>query len=97
MIYYIIQNNMQHACMKQKLLQVETAVLMGANRATAQREMMDALNFEIELAKSIYRPDDKDSRGSSYYNPVTIADLDRHYPTIPWVDLFQRLLPNKVF
>ena len=30
--------------------QVETAVLLGANRATAESDMLAALNFEIDLA-----------------------------------------------
>ena len=30
--------------------QVDMAVLLGANRATAESDMLDALNFELDLA-----------------------------------------------
>jgi len=74
---------------------VETAVLLGATRENAQVEMSQALDFEIALAKSLYRPSE-DSRASSYYNPITIEQLETKYPKIPWLDLLQRLLTSGV-
>lgn len=34
--------------------QIDTAVIYGADRAEAEREMKDALDFEISLANVIY-------------------------------------------
>ena len=33
---------------------VDVAVMFGANRSAAERELLDSLNFEIELAKVFY-------------------------------------------
>lgn len=33
---------------------VDVAVIFGANRSAAEHELLDSLNFEIELAKVFY-------------------------------------------
>lgn len=74
---------------------VETAVLMGADRTRAKKEMLDVANFEINMAKCFYRPE-HNSRSGTFYNPMTIQQLSSKYPLIPWLALFQRLVPSKI-
>lgn len=35
---------------------VDAAVMFGANRTAAEHELLDSLNFEIELAKVFFYP-----------------------------------------
>ncbi|ODM94494.1 Neprilysin-11 [Orchesella cincta] len=73
---------------------VEMAVQIGARRDTAKREMLDAANFEINMAKCFFRH--AGSKSGNFYNPMTIQQMNLQYPSIPWLELFQRIMPPTV-
>ncbi|KAF2888363.1 hypothetical protein ILUMI_17810, partial [Ignelater luminosus] len=74
---------------------VDTAVLFGANRKTAMKELKESLEFEMELA-SITIPKEERRNLSSLYNPMTIKELQERYTTIPWLEYINNILsvPN---
>ncbi|XP_045509587.1 neprilysin-2 [Colias croceus] len=82
---------------KDKLVQayyeymVDIAALLGADRARAELELKDSLQFEIKLA-NISLPLEKRRNATSLYNPMTIAELQEKYPKIPWLSYVNRLL-----
>ncbi|CAL8117858.1 unnamed protein product [Orchesella dallaii] len=70
---------------------VEMAVQMGAGREQAKREMLDAANFEINMAKCFFRH--AGTKSGNFYNPMTIKQMSIQYPSIPWLEFFQRIMP----
>ncbi|KAI8430848.1 hypothetical protein MSG28_000996 [Choristoneura fumiferana] len=70
---------------------VDIAVLLGADRARAQSELKDSLDFEMKLA-NISLPLEKRRNATSLYNPMTIAQLQVKFPKIPWLEYINRLL-----
>lgn len=75
--------------------QVDTAVIYGADQSTAEREMRDALDFEILLATkaSLAREDRRNS--SKLYNPIKIKTLQEKFPSLNWVEYFNTFLIEK--
>ncbi|KAJ3654446.1 hypothetical protein Zmor_013635 [Zophobas morio] len=70
---------------------VEFAVLFGADRATAISDMKDVIDFRIELAKLII-PYEEQKNKSLNYNPITIRELQKNYPSLPWLKLINNYL-----
>ncbi|XP_031638615.1 neprilysin-2-like [Contarinia nasturtii] len=64
---------------------VDVAVIFGANKRNAEIELLDALQFEIELAK-ISLPAEELRNRSALYNPHSIHQLQLSYPYINWLD-----------
>jgi membrane metallo-endopeptidase-like protein 1 len=64
--------------------QVDVAVMFGADRKRAESEMMESLEFEIELAK-ISLTNDKRRDAEAFYNPITIKDLNGKHLYADWV------------
>ncbi|XP_049945688.1 neprilysin-2 isoform X2 [Schistocerca serialis cubense] len=75
--------------------QVDLAVLLGADRARAERELRQSLEFEITLA-NISLPSEKRRNVTQLYNPRTVEQLQREYPSVPWLEYLQKLLPPHV-
>ncbi|XP_026818640.1 neprilysin-2-like [Rhopalosiphum maidis] len=70
---------------------VDIAVLFGADRQSAAKELKESLDFEISLAKiSMTLAERKDSE--SMNNPMNIADLQQKFPSIPWQEYMNKLL-----
>jgi len=70
---------------------VDIAVLFGADRQSAAKELRESLDFEISLAKismTLAERQDKESM----YNPMNIADLQQKFPSIPWQEYMNKLL-----
>ncbi|XP_054719763.1 neprilysin-2-like [Uloborus diversus] len=76
-------------------LMVDSAVLLGANKTTAQKEMKDALNFEIAIA-NFSVPREERRNISRLYNKMTVNDLYKLAPDINWEKYFNRLLMDKI-
>ncbi|XP_044750309.1 uncharacterized protein LOC123310736 [Coccinella septempunctata] len=75
---------------------VNLAEEFGANRNTANREMENVLNFEMAIAK-IMVPQEERRNLEDEYNPMSIRDLERNYPIVPWYSFINRLVfPAKV-
>ncbi|XP_046397833.1 neprilysin-2-like isoform X2 [Ischnura elegans] len=75
--------------------QVDIAVLMGADRARASKELKESLNFEIKLA-NISLPMEQRRNASKLYNPMTVEELQVKYPSIPWMEYFKEVLPPEI-
>ncbi|XP_070498436.1 neprilysin-2-like [Chironomus tepperi] len=73
--------------------QIDIAVLFGADRERAEKEAMDVVQFEIELA-NISLTNDKRRDADSFYNPITIKELNVKHPYLDWLAYFNNLLPQ---
>ncbi|XP_056631851.1 neprilysin-2 isoform X2 [Diorhabda sublineata] len=70
---------------------VDLAVLFGAERERAAKELKASLDFEIQLAK-ISLPSEKRRNMTALYNPMTIQQLQKKFNSIPWVEYINNLL-----
>lgn len=73
--------------------QVDMAVLYGADRARAEKEMRDVLNFEFALA-NISLPNEERRNATALYNPMTIKEVQQKYPYNNWLQYFNDILPD---
>ncbi|CAL4068066.1 unnamed protein product [Meganyctiphanes norvegica] len=74
--------------------QVGLAVLLGAERETAEKELKDNIEFEIEIAKLVL-PKEERRNYTKLYNKISIFDLEKLGPGIPWLKYFNHMLsPN---
>ena len=70
---------------------VDIAIMLGADRQQAEVEMLEVVQFEMELANiSLSREERRDS--VSLYNPMTIKDLYQLDPATPWLEYINNLL-----
>ncbi|XP_043483808.1 neprilysin-2-like [Leptopilina heterotoma] len=74
---------------------IDVAVLLGANKTRAQKEMRDLMEFHIELAKSFKSPEDQRNI-SLYNNPMTMSEIEEKYGNIPWNDYFLKVFQNAI-
>ncbi|XP_050295817.1 neprilysin-2 isoform X1 [Anthonomus grandis grandis] len=70
---------------------VDIAVLFGANRDRATKELKESLEFEMKLA-NISLPSEKRRNATAMYNPMTIEELQQKFPSIPWTQYINNLL-----
>ncbi|XP_060518791.1 neprilysin-2 isoform X1 [Cylas formicarius] len=70
---------------------VDIAVLFGADKQRATKELKESLDFEIKLA-NISLPSEKRRNATALYNPMTVAELQNKYPSIPWIEYINTLL-----
>ncbi|XP_026818159.1 neprilysin-2-like [Rhopalosiphum maidis] len=70
---------------------VDIAVLFGADRRRAIKELKESLNFEIKLAKILLLAEERRDI-AQLYNPMKIADLQKNFPSIPWKEYLDKLL-----
>lgn len=76
-------------------LMVDSAVFLGADRATAEKEMFETLQFETTLA-SYCLPREERRNISSLYNKMNIAEIEKLAPNIKWSKYFGALLGTNV-
>ncbi|XP_060860161.1 neprilysin-2-like [Metopolophium dirhodum] len=73
---------------------VDIAVLFGADRQRATKELSESLDFEIELAKI------EEQWNSSYIGyktvEVNILNLQDYFPSIPWKEFLDKLLNKSI-
>ncbi|XP_048488609.1 neprilysin-2 isoform X1 [Plutella xylostella] len=70
---------------------VDIAQLLGADKTRAETELKESLQFEMLLA-NISLPLEKRRNATLLYNPMTIAELQRKFPSIPWLEYINQLL-----
>lgn len=70
---------------------VESAVMLGASRQEARRQMAEALEFETSLAK-ISVPRDQRRNVTRLYNKMLAKDLENLAPNIDWKRYLSSLL-----
>ncbi|GLH05802.1 Neprilysin-2 [Gryllus bimaculatus] len=71
--------------------QVDIAVLLGADRKTAEEELKESLEFEIKLA-NISLPSEERRNVSKLYNLMTIQEMQTKFPSVPWLQYFNNIL-----
>ncbi|MPC12879.1 Membrane metallo-endopeptidase-like 1 [Portunus trituberculatus] len=71
--------------------QISMAVLLGADRARAERELKESLEFEIEIA-NYSLPKEERRNASKLYNKMTIGELQAKVPEIPWLAYINNVL-----
>ncbi|XP_055853046.1 neprilysin-2 isoform X2 [Episyrphus balteatus] len=74
---------------------VDIAVIFGANRDVALKELGESLQFEMDLA-NISWPNEKRRNSSALYNLRTVAQLQESYPYISWKEYINVLLPAQL-
>ncbi|RWS10237.1 membrane metallo-endopeptidase-like 1 [Dinothrombium tinctorium] len=76
-------------------LMVESAVILGADREVAEREMLDALQFETILA-NYSLPREERRNISLLYNKMNISEIQKLAPNIDWHKYFNNLLNEPI-
>lgn len=74
-------------------LMVESAVMLGANRQVASKQMLEALEFETSLAK-ISVPREQRRNVTRLYNKMLAKDLYSLAPNIDWLRYLRSLLKD---
>ncbi|XP_054267069.1 neprilysin-2-like [Macrosteles quadrilineatus] len=74
---------------------VDMAVLYGADRETAKKQLRDCLLFEIELAK-LTVPNEERRDFDRMYNIYTLPDLTKEIPWVDWKKLLKSIMPEDV-
>jgi len=67
---------------------VDIAVLFGADRQRAIKEMGESLEFEIELAKIAMSSEE--GNDITNHHRMKLADLQQKIPSIPWQDYLNK-------
>merc|ERR1712112_285300 len=70
---------------------VNVAVLLGADRVKAEKELKESLLFEIELAHAS-QAQEKRRNATRLYNPMMIRDLTEYAPMVPWLEYINNIL-----
>lgn len=70
---------------------VNVAVLLGADKTSAEKELKKSLLFEIKLAHAS-KPREERRNATRLYNPMSIKDLDSLAPMVPWLDYINNIL-----
>ncbi|PSN53889.1 Membrane metallo-endopeptidase-like 1 [Blattella germanica] len=74
---------------------VDIAVILGADRARAEKEIKESVEFEMKLA-NISLPSEERRNVTKLYNAMTIREMQSTFPTIPWLSYFNSILPQHV-
>ncbi|KAF5280974.1 hypothetical protein FQR65_LT14898 [Abscondita terminalis] len=70
---------------------VEVAIIFGARRSSAETEMRQCVEFQMEWAQ-IVSPKEEQRNATALYNPMTIEDLQKQYPFINWLEHISNVL-----
>ncbi|CAH0557229.1 unnamed protein product [Brassicogethes aeneus] len=70
---------------------VDISVMFGADRKRALTELKESLEFEIKMAE-ISLPSEKRRNATALYNPMSMDELQRKFPSIPWLEYMNNLL-----
>ncbi|XP_057327326.1 neprilysin-2-like [Microplitis mediator] len=97
----ILSNGSEHKLVKSyKKYSIDLAVLLGADRRSAKSELNESLSFEMKLANVIEAQlslhEIKNYNFYNNYNPMSIAELEKKYPSIPWLEYINKLLKPSV-
>lgn len=74
---------------------IDVAVELGSQKVTAERELRESLDFEIELAKISLSKEDRRNI-TMLYNVMTIAEIQQNFPSIKWLEYFNSILYPEV-
>ncbi|XP_008552123.1 neprilysin-2 [Microplitis demolitor] len=76
-----------------KKYMINIAVLLGAKRQYAAHELKKALLFEMKLANISLQ---NEKAASKRFELMTVAELEKNYPSIPWLEYFNKILEPHV-
>ncbi|CAL4119395.1 unnamed protein product [Meganyctiphanes norvegica] len=71
--------------------QIGMAVLLGADRKRAERELKEMIEFETEIAKIIL-PKAERRNYTKLYNKMTLYDLQMVAPEVPWYEYINTMM-----
>uniref|UniRef100_A0A2P2HZF3 Neprilysin-like n=2 Tax=Hirondellea gigas TaxID=1518452 RepID=A0A2P2HZF3_9CRUS len=71
--------------------QVGLAELLGAERDSAMIQLTESLEFEIQIA-NLSLPKEERRNASKLYNLMTIEELHKLAPNVPWLDYMNNIL-----
>ncbi|KAB0797732.1 hypothetical protein PPYR_08725 [Photinus pyralis] len=69
---------------------VDIAVIFGADRASAVREIKEVVEFQIKLA-NICLPREKRRNATALYNIMTVEELQHDFPFLNWMEYLQNV------
>lgn len=69
--------------------------LLGADSKTAKKDMLDALDLEISLAK-ISTPKEKRRNATLLNNPISLKELQLKYNWLEWYGYISAILPPEI-
>uniref|UniRef100_A0A1Y1N0P2 Peptidase M13 N-terminal domain-containing protein n=1 Tax=Photinus pyralis TaxID=7054 RepID=A0A1Y1N0P2_PHOPY len=72
---------------------VDLAVMLGANKTTAVKEMEESVKFEVELAKITLATEDR-RNATALTNIMTLAEAQDRFPVIPWVEYLENMIDD---
>ncbi|XP_076028904.1 M13 family metallopeptidase neprilysin 2 isoform X2 [Oratosquilla oratoria] len=75
--------------------QVGVATLLGADKARAEKELRDSLEFEIKLA-NYSLPKEERRNATKLYNKMSISELQKLAPQIPWMEYIRTVMPEEI-
>ncbi|GJQ69914.1 Nep2 [Trypoxylus dichotomus] len=70
---------------------VDIAVIFGADKERAKKDLSESLEFEMKLA-NISLPNEERRNATALYNAMTIRELQVKYQSIPWLEYINTLL-----
>lgn len=73
----------------------DTAVLLGATRSDAEREMREVFLFETKIA-NITKPSSERHDTGAIYNKMSIGDLAKDVPNFQWLEYFSKFIPYQL-
>ena len=92
---YLVQGLQNYQVQAYYRYMQEVALMLGADRQAAQREMLEVLMFETQLANiSLSSEQRRDS--SMLYNPMKIKELYNLDPNTPWLEYINNLLTPEI-
>lgn len=74
---------------------VDIAVILGANRDRATKEIHESIEFEMKLA-NLSLPSEERRNVTKLYNAMTVHEMQNKFPSIPWLTYFNSILPENV-
>ncbi|RZF35771.1 hypothetical protein LSTR_LSTR012069 [Laodelphax striatellus] len=74
---------------------VDIAVLMGADESYAKTELESSLQLEMKIF-GIFVPSSERRDIDKLYNPMTLPELQKKIPSIPWKEYLRNMLPEKI-
>ncbi|XP_043270899.1 neprilysin-2-like [Venturia canescens] len=74
---------------------IDVAVILGADERRAVNDFYESSVFEIRLhsLELLVKPQ---RNATQFYNLMTVKELSKTYPSIPWQEYISRLLPSSI-
>lgn len=71
---------------------VDVAVILGANKSFAEKEMKDALLFEMALSNITTPREEIRADLKKFYNATTVKEAEEKFPVVPWFEYINEIL-----